>query len=539
MKIHIVKQGDTLYALSQKYGVPMQKIMEANPQISNPEMLEVGGKVKIPSTPVSVPGSSDIYFKHTVKQGDTLWKLSKAWGISLQDMIAANPQLKNPNALLVGEMVNIPKNHPVPETVQSLQSAHSMNTPSHVMDKTQPGGKTFTGPIEEAPIPVPPAEPVAPIMPIQVPPVQEMMHSETQSLFVQISVPAQEVVSYYEMAPVPENEPLPMIQPVAVKQPEPMMQPVAVKQPTPMMQPAANKQPTPMMQPVAYNHPTPITQPCYCSPSAGYPGLTENPNFYDCPPAYPLYEPMYNQGVNAPMSYNQPTPCEPEFVAPYFYPNNNMCPPIETANPCYPNFIPSYTDTFEAGMINNNYPSPQAPQYIDPYQNMLPWPNSCGCGSEGHMHPEQMYSNEMPMNNSFPVYNYEANNAPYHSMMPQVPQYGGPATPENVYGAPMMTSIPPIPEYPGVSHGMFGYSERVSESQENLQFAVDTPVVSGIEEAIVDSGVVQSTSSEKVKTSSRTAKPVKVEVRKKQRSSTSKTKGNTPAKKRRNPWISN
>lgn len=114
MKIHIVKQGDSLYALSQKYGVPLQKLIEANPQISNPNVLAVGDKVKIPTAPVSVPENSEVYYKHTVKQGDTLWKLSKAWGIPLKDMVEANPQLKNPNVLMLGEVVNIPKKYPIP-----------------------------------------------------------------------------------------------------------------------------------------------------------------------------------------------------------------------------------------------------------------------------------------------------------------------------------------------------------------------------------------------------------------------------------------
>ena len=51
----------------------------------------------------------DIMHQYVVKQGDTLWKLSKAWGVPLADMIKANPQLKNPNVLMTGEIVNVPK----------------------------------------------------------------------------------------------------------------------------------------------------------------------------------------------------------------------------------------------------------------------------------------------------------------------------------------------------------------------------------------------------------------------------------------------
>lgn len=109
MKIHIVKKGDTLFELSKKYNVPLEKLIEANPQIANPDQLNVGDKVKIPAVAVPIGGDSggNIY-KHVVKQGDTLWKLSKAWGVPLQTLIAANPQLRDPNQLKVGDIVNIP-----------------------------------------------------------------------------------------------------------------------------------------------------------------------------------------------------------------------------------------------------------------------------------------------------------------------------------------------------------------------------------------------------------------------------------------------
>lgn len=108
MKIHIVKKGDTLFELSKKYNVPLEKLIEANPQIANPNQLNVGDKVKIPAVAVPIGGEPGNIYKHVVKQGDTLWKLSKAWGLPLQNLIAANPQLNDPNQLKVGDIVNIP-----------------------------------------------------------------------------------------------------------------------------------------------------------------------------------------------------------------------------------------------------------------------------------------------------------------------------------------------------------------------------------------------------------------------------------------------
>lgn len=172
MKIHIVKKGDTLYELSKKYGVPFEKIVDANPQLVDPNKLDIGIKIKIPTEPVPVPGgTAPIIHKHTVKQGDSLWKLSKAWGVSLKELIDANPQLKNPNALLVGEVVNIPATGTYSGGTEVPQPGAG---PSG--NKTVPGSKTNTGtkeemtaPIQEQvpeiPLPLVPAVPEAAVAP--------------------------------------------------------------------------------------------------------------------------------------------------------------------------------------------------------------------------------------------------------------------------------------------------------------------------------------------------------------------------------------
>ena len=44
---------------------------------------------------------------HTVIAGDTLWGISKRYGLSLDAVLALNPQLKNPNRIMVGERVRV------------------------------------------------------------------------------------------------------------------------------------------------------------------------------------------------------------------------------------------------------------------------------------------------------------------------------------------------------------------------------------------------------------------------------------------------
>ncbi len=45
---------------------------------------------------------------HTVERGETLSQIARDNGVSLQQLIAANPQIANPNRIYVGDQVNIP-----------------------------------------------------------------------------------------------------------------------------------------------------------------------------------------------------------------------------------------------------------------------------------------------------------------------------------------------------------------------------------------------------------------------------------------------
>ena len=47
--------------------------------------------------------------RHTVQKGDSLWKIAKMHDVSLECLIAANPQLTDPNVILVRSIINVPQ----------------------------------------------------------------------------------------------------------------------------------------------------------------------------------------------------------------------------------------------------------------------------------------------------------------------------------------------------------------------------------------------------------------------------------------------
>ena len=64
--------------------------------------IQVSGGEK-PSAPSG--GGGRVW--HTVQRGETMWGIARDNGLSLTQLIALNPQIKNPNLILVGEKVRL------------------------------------------------------------------------------------------------------------------------------------------------------------------------------------------------------------------------------------------------------------------------------------------------------------------------------------------------------------------------------------------------------------------------------------------------
>lgn len=111
--IYTVKSGDTLYSIAQHYNVSLNDLIRVNPQIMNPYVLTIGQSICVPGvmplpTPVNCIGKV-----YTVHQGDTLFGIAQRFGVSYQSLIQANPQIVNPNLLFIGQSICIPSVSPV------------------------------------------------------------------------------------------------------------------------------------------------------------------------------------------------------------------------------------------------------------------------------------------------------------------------------------------------------------------------------------------------------------------------------------------
>ncbi len=99
---YTVKAGDTLYGISNQFGVSVTELAELNGiKGSN---LQIGRVLNIPS---SLGTNPDTMFMYTVKSGDTLYKIAAKYNTTVDKIINLN-YLKNTN-LSVGQVLRIPE----------------------------------------------------------------------------------------------------------------------------------------------------------------------------------------------------------------------------------------------------------------------------------------------------------------------------------------------------------------------------------------------------------------------------------------------
>jgi LysM repeat protein len=120
---YIVQRGDTLSRIAQRFNTTVAALAQLN-NIVNPNRIQVGQRLIVPGTggavatatspaptatsqsPAPVPTTRQPA-TYIVQPGDTLFRLSIRFNISLQSLVSAN-NIQNPNIIFVGQVLNIP-----------------------------------------------------------------------------------------------------------------------------------------------------------------------------------------------------------------------------------------------------------------------------------------------------------------------------------------------------------------------------------------------------------------------------------------------
>ena len=122
--MHEVVKGQTLYGLSKQYKLTVERLVEDNPGTENG--IQIGQLLKI------YAGKAEVVQKHVVSKGESLYKISKMYGVTVAQLTAWNPGLTE--RLDIGQEIIIrkeaatgaaqPKPQPQPAVRRDPVTAH-------------------------------------------------------------------------------------------------------------------------------------------------------------------------------------------------------------------------------------------------------------------------------------------------------------------------------------------------------------------------------------------------------------------------------
>lgn len=140
-KIHVVEQGQTLYSISKSHDINVDDLLKANPSIED-NIISIGQELNIPSKNAPViqplpstarPVSTEVptstirnnqfaMIEHVVQEKETLYAISKQYGVSIDEIMAWN-HLED-NNIRIGSTILIRKQlakEPVAEVAQKIE----------------------------------------------------------------------------------------------------------------------------------------------------------------------------------------------------------------------------------------------------------------------------------------------------------------------------------------------------------------------------------------------------------------------------------
>ena len=106
---HKVKKRETMFGLTQRYGVTEEQIKKYN-TILYAERLKKGMVLQIPQYPEVVEEKELDLEVYTVKAKETRWSIANKYGITVDSLVILNPELpKNTTYLAEGQELNLPR----------------------------------------------------------------------------------------------------------------------------------------------------------------------------------------------------------------------------------------------------------------------------------------------------------------------------------------------------------------------------------------------------------------------------------------------
>jgi murein DD-endopeptidase MepM/ murein hydrolase activator NlpD len=144
----VVRSGETLYAVSRRYGVPVRALIEAN-GLAPPFRLTAGRSLVVPQVR-----------QHIVQPGDTLYSISRLYGVDTSTLARDNG-LQSPYRVWAGEALVLPAPVEKAPVIQATAPAAAFAAPAAARPESPAPAIAAPAPADGG-FPTPPPPPPAP-----------------------------------------------------------------------------------------------------------------------------------------------------------------------------------------------------------------------------------------------------------------------------------------------------------------------------------------------------------------------------------------
>lgn len=130
--LHSVEKGQTLFAIAKFYSIDVNELVIENPDAI--DGIKPGQILKIPFEKKKITAATldtTNFLIHKVEPGQTLYSISKFYGVGVEKIKFLNPELKD--GLKFGQSLKIPSNRPKPEVAKT-----PAKQPSDIADSVSP-----------------------------------------------------------------------------------------------------------------------------------------------------------------------------------------------------------------------------------------------------------------------------------------------------------------------------------------------------------------------------------------------------------------
>lgn len=103
-RTHIVRSGDTLFAIALRYHTTVAAIKQLN-HLGESDLIQVGQRLLIPASTTTSPTTT----RHIVQSDDTLYRIALQYGTTVRALVQLNG-LTNPNVLVPSQVLIVPTN---------------------------------------------------------------------------------------------------------------------------------------------------------------------------------------------------------------------------------------------------------------------------------------------------------------------------------------------------------------------------------------------------------------------------------------------